>query len=104
MAVTTSGEYRHYYSRDGQRYSHTIDPRTGRPVRHTLASVVVVSSTAMNADAWATALNVLGEEAGYALAAQRNIPAMFIVPKGTGWQALMTPAVNEYLAVPPDRE
>jgi thiamine biosynthesis lipoprotein len=97
MAVTTSGEYRHYYLRDGQRYSHTIDPRTGRPVRHALASVVVVSSTAANADAWATALNVLGEEEGYALAAQRNIPAMFIVPKGRTWQALRTPAFNRYL-------
>jgi thiamine biosynthesis lipoprotein len=97
MAVTTSGEYRHYYLRDGQRYSHTIDPRTGRPARHALASVVVVSSTAMNADAWATALNVLGEEEGYALALQRNIPALFIVPKGRTWQALTTPAFNRYL-------
>ena len=102
MAVTTSGEYRHYYSRDGKRYSHTIDPRTGRPVQHTLASVVVVGSSALNADAWATALNVLGEEAGYALAIQRNMPAMFIVPVGGRWQARMTPAFEPYLAVPPD--
>lgn len=104
MAVTTSGDYRHYYLRDGQRYSHTIDPRTGRPARHALASVVVVSSTALNADAWATALNVLGEEVGYALAVQRNIPALFIVPKGNTWQALTTPAFDKYLTVPPDGE
>jgi thiamine biosynthesis lipoprotein len=104
MAITTSGEYRHYYVRDGQRYSHTIDPRTGRPVQHALASVVVVSTTALNADAWTTALNVLGETAGYALAAQRNIPAMFIVQDGPKWRAHMTPAFNAYLAVPPDRE
>lgn len=104
MAVATSGEYRHYYARGGQRYSHTIDPRTGRPVQHTLASVVVVSTTALNADAWTTALNVLGEQAGYALAVQRNIPAMFIVQDGPKWRAHMTPAFKPYLAVPPDEE
>lgn len=101
MAVTTSGEYRHYYVRNGQRYSHTIDPRTGRPVRHTLASVVVVSPTALEADAWTTALNVLGEDAGYELAVQRNIPAMFILPDGGKWRARMTPAFKTYLAVAP---
>jgi thiamine biosynthesis lipoprotein len=103
-AVTTSGEYRHYYSRDGRRYSHTIDPRTAQPVQHALASVVVVGPTALNADAWATALNVLGEEAGYALAIQRKIPALFIVPEDGKWQARMTPAMEPYLAEPPGGE
>jgi len=79
LSVTTSGEYRHYVMRDGHRYSHTIDPRTGRPVEHALASVVVAAGTALQADAWATALNVLGEKAGYALAQERNMAAMFIV-------------------------
>jgi len=101
MAVTTSGEYRHYYVRNGQRYSHTIDPRTGRPVRHVLASVVVVSTTALRADAWTTALNVLGEDAGYELAVQRNIPALFILPDGDKWRSRMTPAFQTYLAVAP---
>lgn len=101
MAVTTSGEYRHYYVRNGQRYSHTIDPRTGRPVHHVLASVVVVSPTALDADAWTTALNVLGEDAGYALAMQRNIPALFILPDGDKWRSRMTPAFRAYLAVAP---
>ena len=100
-AVTTSGEYRHYTMRDGHRYSHTIDPRTGRPVEHRLASVVVVSSSALDADAWATALNVLGEDAGYALATERQIPALFIIDKAGKLEHRMTPTFHEYVAVAP---
>jgi len=98
-AVTTSGEYRHYIVRDGQRYSHTIDPRTGRPVQHNLASVVVVSRTALDADAWATALNVLGADEGYALAMQRQIPALFIVEHDGRLESRMTPQFRPFMAV-----
>lgn len=77
-SVTTSGEYRHYYDRDGHRYSHTIDPRTGRPVEHALASVVVIGPTTMYVDAWAKVFNVLGTEAGRKLALERAMPVMFI--------------------------
>lgn len=59
-SVVTSGSYRKYYERDGLRYSHTIDPSTGRPVQHTLLSVSVVDSTAWLADAMATAYMVMG--------------------------------------------
>ncbi len=90
-SVTTSGEYRHYYDRDGHRYSHTIDPRTGRPVEHTLASVVVVGPTTMYVDAWATALNVLGTEAGRKLAMERAMPVMFIEARGTELHSVTTP-------------
>lgn len=90
LSVTTSGEYRHYIVRDGHRYSHTIDPRTGRPVEHDLASVVVATGTALQADAWATALNVLGSEAGYTLARERNMAAMFIVAADGGLRNEMT--------------
>ncbi|HEY6642535.1 FAD:protein FMN transferase [Povalibacter sp.] len=100
-AVTTSGEYRHYVMRDGHRYSHTIDPRTGRPVEHKLASVVVVTAAAVDADAWTTALNVLGEEAGYRLATERGIAAMFIVAAGQGFEYRMTDGFERYLAVAP---
>ena len=78
LAVATSGEYRHYYARDGKRYSHTIDPRSGRPIEHDLASVAVVHREAMYADAWATAFNVLGVEAGYELAETLGMSVMFI--------------------------
>jgi thiamine biosynthesis lipoprotein len=64
--------------RNGERYSHTIDPRSGRPTSHGLASVVVVASEAMYADAWATAYNVLGAEEGYELALRLRMPVMFI--------------------------
>jgi FAD:protein FMN transferase len=90
-AVTTSGEYRHYDIRGGKRYSHTIDPRTGAPLEHDLAAVVVVSSSALHADAWATALNVLGERAGYAMAEQRQLPALFITWRNGRWSQRATP-------------
>jgi thiamine biosynthesis lipoprotein len=78
-SLTTSGEYRHKYVRNGRQYSHTIDPRTGEPVQHALASVVVIADTALQADAWTTALNVLGEKEGLALAQRLKLAAMFIV-------------------------
>ena len=59
-SVVTSGSYRKYYEKDGVRYSHTIDPATGRPVRHSLLSVSVVDSVAWRADALATAFMVMG--------------------------------------------
>lgn len=61
-SVVTSGSYRKYYEKDGERYSHTIDPKTGRPVEHTLLSVTVVDSSAWRADALATAFMVMGRE------------------------------------------
>jgi thiamine biosynthesis lipoprotein len=82
LAVTTSGEYRRFRELDGRRYSHTIDPRTGRPVGHTLASVVVMGASAAQNDAWATALNVLGPEEGFALATQLDLAALFIERRG----------------------
>lgn len=99
-AVTTSGEYRAYYDRDGHRYSHTIDPRTGRPVEHSLASVVVIGPTSMYTDAWTTALNVLGTEAGRALAQKRDMPVMFIDLVGTELKSVVTPQFEPYIAVP----
>lgn len=97
-SVTTSGEYRHYFDRDGHRYSHTIDPRTGRPVEHTLASVVVVGPTTMYVDAWATALNVLGTEAGRKLALERAMPVMFIEAQGAELHSVTTPQFDPYVS------
>jgi thiamine biosynthesis lipoprotein len=97
-SVTTSGEYRHYYDRDGHRYSHTIDPRSGRPVEHTLASVVVIGPTTMYVDAWAKVFNVLGTEAGRKLAIERAMPVMFIEAQGTGLHSVTTPQFDPYLS------
>jgi thiamine biosynthesis lipoprotein len=63
-AVATSGDYRNYFEKDGQRYAPVIDPRTGRPARGRLASATVIGPDCMTADALATALLVLGREAG----------------------------------------
>lgn len=95
-SVTTSGEYRHYYDRHGQRYSHTIDPRTGRPVSHSLASVVVIGSTSMHIDAWATALNVLGTQEGAALATKLDMPVLFIEADGGKLRSVTTPRFAPY--------
>lgn len=86
IAMATSGDYRNYYERDGRRYSHTIDPRTGRPIEHRLASVTVLAETAAEADAWSTALNVLGPEAGMALAEREKLPVYMIVKAKEGFE------------------
>jgi thiamine biosynthesis lipoprotein len=78
-AVATSGDYRNFFTVDGVRYSHTIDPATGRPVTHDVASVTVLHESAMWADGWATALNVLGSERGLALAKEQELPILFIL-------------------------
>jgi thiamine biosynthesis lipoprotein len=84
IAVATSGDYRNYFEAGGKRFSHTIDPRTGWPISHRLASVSVLCPTTMEADALATALMVLGEEQGFTLAEKEGIPALFIVKQAEG--------------------
>jgi len=85
MAVATSGDYRNYIEVDGQRFSHTIDPRTGRPITHKLASVTVLSHTTMAADALATGLMVLGPDEGFVLAEQNAWAALFIIKATNGF-------------------
>lgn len=85
-AIATSGDYRNFFEFDGQRFSHTIDPRTGRPVTHELASVTVVFDNAAIADAYATALMVLGPDAGMDLAERLHIAAYFLVRDGDVFQ------------------
>ncbi|APE30857.1 thiamine biosynthesis protein [Halomonas aestuarii] len=95
IAVATSGDYRNYFEEDGQRYSHTLDPRTGRPIEHRLASVTVVHPSDAWADAWATALMVLGEEEGMALARERGLAVLMLARQGEGWASLASPAFAE---------
>jgi thiamine biosynthesis lipoprotein len=84
LSLATSGDYRNFFERDGVRISHTIDPRTGRPISHNLASVSVIHASCMTADALATALGVLGPEEGFDLAEQGAIPAYFLVRVADG--------------------
>jgi len=99
IALATSGDYRNFVVRDGRRLSHTIDPRTGRPVEHAGASVTVLADRCMTADAWATALMVLGPEAGYELAVARSLPVLFLIHDGKGgFSERSTPALTHLLA------
>jgi thiamine biosynthesis lipoprotein len=92
--VATSGDYRNYWEKDGVRFSHTVDPRTGRPIAHTLASVTVVHETAAQADGWATALSVLGPDEGLELATAIDLAAYFLIRTDTGFEIRTTPAFD----------
>ncbi len=89
--VATAGDYRNYFEEGGQRYSHTFDPRVGRPVKHALAAVSVVDPSVLRADALDTLLMVLGPEEGYAFAERNEIAAYFIMHQGLGFVARATP-------------
>lgn len=83
-AVATSGDYRHWVEVQGRRLSHTMDPRRGAPLRESPASVTVVARRCAEADAWATALMVLGPEAGADLARRRGLDALFLLRDAAG--------------------
>jgi len=84
VSMATSGDYRSFYEQEGERLTHIVDPRVGRPVSHALASVSVVHEDAATADAWATALTVLGPEEGPEVAEALGIAAYFIVRTQSG--------------------
>jgi thiamine biosynthesis lipoprotein len=91
-AVATSGDYRNFFEHDGTSYSHTIDPRTGRPVLHRLAAVTVMHASSAFADAMATALLVLGPDDGPVLAEDLGLAAYFLVRGISGIEEITTTA------------
>jgi len=97
-AMATSGDYRNYFEVDGKRYSHTIDTHTGRPVTHSLASVTVIDDEGFCADALATALLVLGPEAGMELATRESMAVLFLLRTDSGIEELSTPAFEQLRA------
>jgi len=84
LSVATSGDYRRAYVHQGRHLPHSIDPRSGRPVAHGLASVSVLHAEALWADAWSTALTVAGRDAGLALAEAHGIAALFVQREADG--------------------
>lgn len=78
LGMSTSGDYRNYFEKDGKRYSHTLDPQTGAPVSHELASVTVIEAFALHADGLSTLLMVLGPDRGFAYAEHAGVAALFI--------------------------
>ena len=95
MGVSTSGDYRNYFERDGRRYSHTLDPQSGQPIEHHLAAVTVIDKSTLRADGLSTALMVLGPEKGLALAERNGIAAFFVVREGQGFVTTSTKAFDE---------
>jgi thiamine biosynthesis lipoprotein len=96
--MATSGDYRNYFEKNGLRYSHTIDPATGKPITHKLASVTVLHPSTMTADAMATALLVLGPEHGFELALKENIAALFLIREKDNFIEKMTPQFKQAVA------
>lgn len=97
VGMTTSGDYRDFFEIDGHRFSHTIDPRTGRPVAHDLRAVTVIADDAMTADAMATALLVMGPDAGLRYANEHAIAALFVSGNKDGYTESNSKAFQPYL-------
>ncbi len=96
QAIATSGDYIHFFIHQGRRFSHLIDPRTGNPVKHNLALVSVIADHAIEADAWATALMIMGPELGWQFALENEMPALFGIRHNTGIQFDATPSFAQY--------
>ncbi len=97
VGLATSGDYRNYFEVDGERYSHTIDPVTGRPITHKLASVTVLADSTAYADAVATAINVMGPEKGLSLAEDTGLAVYLLIKTEQGFEAKYSSAFQPYL-------
>lgn len=89
--VSTSGDYRNYFERNGQRYSHTFDPVSGRPVSHQLAAVTVLHPSTAEADGLSTILLVKGPSDGWDYAVKNGIAALLVIRMGDGFVSRSTP-------------
>lgn len=98
MAMATSGDYRNYFEKDGVRYSHTIDPGTGKPINHNLASVTVIDKSTMHADAMATAFMVLGTEKTHILANKLGIAVYTLSKTKKGFEEKYNDYFKPYLS------
>lgn len=98
MSLATSGDYRNYFEVDGHRYSHTIDPRDGRPVTHALASVSVFHPSNRMADALATAFMVMGVDATLDYADTHDIAVLVIEHQQNRFRTHISPALEQLLS------
>lgn len=98
IAVAGSGNYRNYFEEEGQRYSHEIDPRSGRPVTHSLAAAYVIDESVARADALATTYMILGPEAAEILAARQGQAVYFIYKSdGDGFEDYVSAEFSRYI-------
>lgn len=95
-SMATSGDYRNFFEVDGVQYSHTIDPRTAKPIEHGTASVSVIAESCMEADAWATAIDVLGPTDGIAIARREGLSVLLISRGDDGFQLAGTGTLEKY--------
>jgi len=96
-AVATSGDYRIYFEAEGQRFSHIIDPDTGKPIKHNLVSVTVIHPSSMTADGLSTTLMVMGMEQGMVFAVKNDLAALFIAKTENGFDEQFTVKFKQYL-------
>lgn len=96
-ALATSGDYRNYFEQDGRRYSHIIDPATGFPIQHNLVSVSVYAEDTMSADAYATALLVMGTEKAKRFSQKHNLAVMLISKTESGFDEYVSDAFKPLL-------
>ncbi len=96
-AVATSGDYRNYFQAEGQRFSHIIDPATGKPINHNLVSVTVISPSSMTADGLSTTLMVMGAEQGMEFAQIHYLSALFISKTEHVFKEQFTVKFKQYL-------
>ena len=97
-AIASSGDYRNYFEKDGVRYSHTINPLTGKPITHTLAAVTVLGQSAMRSDALATGFMVLGPQQGFQLAEDQGLAVLFLIKDTEGFVEKPTSSFAQFLA------
>ena len=97
LSMATSGDYWNYFEENGIRYSHTINPISGKPITHKLASVTIVSKSCMEADAIATAIDVMGPEIGLKFAEKNELNVYFIVKGEKIFETFFTPNFKELL-------
>ena len=97
QSAASSGDYRNFRLLGGRRLSHTIDPRTGKPVGHALASVTVVAVSAAQADGLATAIQVLGPDAGWHFARREGLAALLLVRGESGFEHRYTDSMSQFL-------
>lgn len=98
LSIATSGDYRRFLEHGGRRYSHSIDPRTGRPVEHGLRSVSVIARECVDADALCTALTVLGPGEGPGFAQAQGVAAQFVLDEEGEAVEILSPALQAMLA------